>query len=407
MTNTVRLSVLASLVALMLLPLTIFAYDAGNDATDRGNVDTYFNFTIVDTNNSFAVGGDIDSFEYYAANTNPFRVVLVDGDVVEWVSEEITPAASGINTYDPGDGVTVEAGWDIAIYSAETGVISFDFSGAPAYFEPNNAGLPTVGETLSYEGNQNRHYSINATLAVVDTDTDDDGILNEADKCEGPLTADDFPMYLDKQAKNRFKWDGTQFITNAKAGVMGEFHPTLVMTYGCTGEQILDAMKEATGLDFGGEYKYGITKGTIEAWIAGVYLLDTVTVNSANYLGANSVAVLDDSKDYIVKASGTWTNRGVESVDAEYSNYNNIGWVDGPDGGYPANLIDLQVEKSFVNWGALNDTTHTYEIPLSPSLDGVVNFRVFDHIDLNTEPDGSWYGDNVGSLTVKIYADLY
>ncbi len=255
--------------------------------------------------------------------------------------------------------------------------------------------------------------ALESLTPVVNPDVDDDGVLNDVDKCEGTV-ADVFPQYGNKQAKNRFMLNASDvWVTNAKPGTMGGFAPTIADTYGCSGMQILDAMSEATGLDFGGEYKFGITKGTLEAWIAGEYyvgktLVDTVVVNSALPTGANSLVVLDDENDYFLKASGTWTNRGVELVDAEFSNYNNLGWVDGPDGGYPADLIDLQVNNAFVTWGSLPASpTNSYEIPFAPLTDGVVNFRVFDHADLNAEPDGSWYGDNVGSLTVEIYEDLY
>ncbi len=244
------------------------------------------------------------------------------------------------------------------------------------------------------------------------TDNDNDGVLSDVDKCEGTV-ADVFPNYGDKTAKNRWMLNADEvWKTNAKPGTMGSFQPTIASTYGCSGLQILDAMSEATGLDFGGEYKFGITKGTIEAWMAGEYYigktwLETVTVNAALATGASSVAILDDANAYFLKASGVWTNRGVEQVDAEFSNYNNLGWVDGPDGGYPADLIDLQVNNGFVAWGAAVSPTNTYEIPFAPAADGTVSFRVFDHGDLNGTPDGSWYGDNVGMLSVDIYEDKW
>ena len=66
----------------------------GNPATDRAVVDSYANFTIVDTNNSAAFDGTFTAIEYWAGRAGDIRFVIVDSnDKVTWVSDVIQAAA--------------------------------------------------------------------------------------------------------------------------------------------------------------------------------------------------------------------------------------------------------------------------------------------------------------------------
>jgi len=142
-------------------------FTVGNDATERLITDTYYNFTIIDTNNPSSELGALNTFSYYAKNTNTFSFVLIDeSDVVQWVSDPITPAGIGAQSWSSLTPVPVELGWNLGLYFASTGTVPFTYTGAPAWYEPNNAGLPMVGETLSYAGSSNRIYSFVATGTV-------------------------------------------------------------------------------------------------------------------------------------------------------------------------------------------------------------------------------------------------
>jgi len=161
--------ILAILGGLVLIFAFVSSVDAavlsiGNDDEPRPVVDTYHNFTIIDTNNPATANGEIDTFKYYASNTNPFKFVVVDGSgVVKWISSLITPASAGKYTYS--EVVPVNTGWNVGLYFQSTGTVPFAYDGAadPAYYEPNNAGEPTVDETLSYAGSSDRYYSFVAT----------------------------------------------------------------------------------------------------------------------------------------------------------------------------------------------------------------------------------------------------
>jgi len=136
----------------------------GNDDEPRPVVDTYHNFTIIDTNNPATANGEIDTFKYYASNTNSFKFVVVDGSgVVKWISSLITPVAAGKYVYS--EVVPVNTGWNVGLYFQSTGTVPFAYDGIadPAYYESNNAGEPIVGETLSYAGSSDRYYSFVAT----------------------------------------------------------------------------------------------------------------------------------------------------------------------------------------------------------------------------------------------------
>jgi hypothetical protein len=147
---------------------------AGNDTYGpevRPFVDTYGNFVIVDTNHPVSANGWLTKFDYYAVNPFALRFILVDGnDVVQWVSDEIIPPATGVNTFTPTSPVPAQKGWNVGLYFAATGnsingTIPYEYTGAPAYYRWNQSGspLPVVGKTLTYESSSSRIYSFAVT----------------------------------------------------------------------------------------------------------------------------------------------------------------------------------------------------------------------------------------------------
>jgi hypothetical protein len=255
----------------------------------------------------------------------------------------------------------------------------------------------------NYQGG-NRVGEWRTTLGSADdiSDLDNDGVEVGDDLCPGTV-ADVFPSFNDKQAKGRWMFDGTVWKTNAKDGTQGGFLPTMESTYGCSGEQILDALTAATGGDFSGHYKYGITKGLIEDWMAGVYKVETVTVPAADADGVTSLTVLDSDYDYVLRASGTAYACNVDgcviSFDADYSTSDGgTSWDNGvaaPYAIYGEDLLDLKVNGSFVNWGAYN-SGHSYEYDLAGG-NTPVTLGVYD----------LHYESNSGNLTVDILVELW
>ena len=146
------------------------ATNYGNAAIARTYTDTFYAFSIVDTVATAPSGGVITDLNYYAANTNPFRFVLIDsvaGGNVLWVSPDITPAGVGAATFTPSVPVPVQAGNAIGIYSDSYGVIPFDlntpyFAGSgPDPFTLYNEPVPAAGDTLPFVGITDRDYSYN------------------------------------------------------------------------------------------------------------------------------------------------------------------------------------------------------------------------------------------------------
>ncbi len=130
--------------------------------------------------------------------------------------------------------------------------------------------------------------------------------------------------------------------------------------------------------------------------------LETVSVDSALIGGANSTNTLESGQTYLIVAKGTWQNRTFENVDARFTTPDS--WatqLEAPQGGYPDNLLELQVDGQFVDWSSYS-STHEYNVVVTG--DGTTaNFGVFDG-DANTNTQNpSWFGDNIGSLTVDIY----
>jgi hypothetical protein len=135
----------------------------GNDTSLRPITDTRANFVVVDTNKPSTFNGVLHKFKYYATTKNPFRFLVVDSSSsIKWVSNQITPAVIGLNSFTPTTPVKIKPGWNVGIYFASTGTIPFEYSGKPANYTNGGYGVPVKGNTLSFEGSSNRIYSFEA-----------------------------------------------------------------------------------------------------------------------------------------------------------------------------------------------------------------------------------------------------
>lgn len=128
--------------------------------------------------------------------------------------------------------------------------------------------------------------------------------------------------------------------------------------------------------------------------------LQELQVSANNMSGVNS-SVLTNNRVYLVETSGVWDNaNGRDDVDAEY--WSRDGWSTIGDfennPSYDPREIDLVINNQNIFWGAYN-SDHLYKTVLMGE-GGSVNFRIYDY---NLDESIAWYGDNVGSLTVKIY----
>lgn len=246
-----------------------------------------------------------------------------------------------------------------------------------------------------------------------DADIDGDSVANEGDKCSSTV-ADTWTT--SQLGVNRLMWNGTKWVTkNPKGKVVSDASTSMAYTSGCSCKQILDAVTATFGSQMEGHYKFGCSKSVLNDWnmdwsdgvLDGKKYLETVTVDSAVMGGASSVASLMTGKNYLFESSGTWTNRPGEAVDTKFTTMD--GWVtptDAPDGGYDPKLLDLQVNASFMDWGAYS-AVHEYSMMYTPAATAPVNFRVFDGDVATNTPTPGWYGDNVGSIMVKLSQKLW
>jgi hypothetical protein len=172
--KTLLTAVLAAAMALS-AATAAFAVSAtiGNSAIDRPSVDSWQNFTIVDTNNPAPFDGVFDQIDYYAERAGSVQFILVDAtDTVTWVSDVFTANAAGAQTATLSAPAGVTAGSNLGVYSLNAGVVSFSYDGtaSPAEFENYGAGVPAVGETLTYVGSSARVYSMNAQITATSPD---------------------------------------------------------------------------------------------------------------------------------------------------------------------------------------------------------------------------------------------
>ncbi len=137
-------------------------------------------------------------------------------------------------------------------------------------------------------------------------------------------------------------------------------------------------------------------------------LVETDTVHSASSTPTVGVNNLTDGQTYLLVASGTWKNATLNVTDPAYASVDN--WTTYMRGYDIApyyegsNDLELQVDNSFVNWGAYQPS-HEYAY-LYTGTGNPVSFIVFDGnaTVASPTPNPSWYGDNSGDLQVSVYA---
>ena len=609
-------------------------FEIGNETITRPNVDTYSNFVIVDTNDYSVVDGYVRDFNYWAANSNSFKFLIVDDSkIVKWKSDLITPNGTipGVNTYTPSTSPIIEKGWYIGLYFQNTGTIPFTYDSVAeyAYYTPNHWGEPAIGSSIVTAGTTQRFYSFYANVDVirygeitnpdvdeivngtvvfqaylidndedlvqwavrkgtcaagtgtvwgnvdyhnnpftwellapytrffnssanvetwlegkycfvfnptedggeseirltrefyVETDEDNDGVLNIVDNCQstynpdqedwnnnyigdvcddsdsdlimdnldncvntpntdqlnhdtdewGDMCDDDddndgfldggdnCPLVSNDQADldgdgdgdvcdddidgdgvlnsvdkcddtsadilfgqlgvNRWRVEGTSglLLWNTRlpnGNGPNHFNVTLTDTYGCSCTQILDAIHTATAEELQGHYAYGCSKSILEDWMAGLYyvgpiLIDTITVKSDESI-ASTTKTISPEKTYILRASGTYTFAtwaGDPLADAKCSYggasdpLSRLVWTSGDILPVPyRNYLEIRVNNNIVDWGVpsgeCNDTDHEYEMEIT----GV------NHFDFNIYDGGAIF-DNSGDLTVEIFEDKW
>ena len=137
-------------------------------------------------------------------------------------------------------------------------------------------------------------------------------------------------------------------------------------------------------------------------------LVETDVVNSSLSSPTAGTHTLANGQTYLLVASGTWQNGSRDAADASYVSADN--WMtylmgdDVPPYMLGDGSLSLQVDGSFVNWGAYQPT-HEYAY-LYAGTGSPVNFMVFDGDATVASPtaNASWYGDNSGNLDINVYA---
>jgi len=131
-------------------------------------------------------------------------------------------------------------------------------------------------------------------------------------------------------------------------------------------------------------------------------LVETLQVSANSPVPKISVNTLQSGVTYLIKVSGTWQDTSVANhfIDAEYTTFDTWQtYMDGtPHWGPPQK--DLNVNGADVNWGTYNPA-HEYKL-LYPGTGAPVSFMIIDK-DPSLPIDPTWYTDNVGFLTVRIF----
>lgn len=379
-------------------------HELGNDLIDRAYLDTYANFSIVDTE-TYSENGLLYKLEYYAGRDSMFKFLLVDeSKEVVWKSDAIYPdSVNDVNTYILGTPVAYESGWTIGFWFQGNGVIPFDYNGAadPLYYTPNGNGEPNVGDIITTQGTTKRDYSYRAYIE--EYDSDNDGVVDSKDYCS-ETTSDQFEL-----GTNRWMYDGSEWVTNSPNDKGPKVGFTMEETLGCGCNQIIDHMEAITGFEFEGHRKYGCSKSLVQDWISGMYYIGTYKVPVTNGDGIDTDFDSVEGTQYYVEAEGTyrfapWGAYGI--ADAEWA-YRNDGyaepiaphmWTVG-ENSYPSIVgLDVQIDSTNIDWGDYSED-HMYSTMVT-GTGNPLNFAIYD----------SAYGDNydIGDgMHVHVYGVLH
>ncbi len=255
-----------------------------------------------------------------------------------------------------------------------------------------------------------------------DSDDDDDGIKNNDDLCPTGTSAD--TNWLKPWGTNRWQvqQNGSVLSWFQNKPVKGTPTPTpketLAYTCGCNGHQILKELSPF-GNTMLGHWKFGPSSSVVEEFsldcqdgeIDGRYLLDTVNVPSDGTI-IDSIYTTMNGVEYFLKASGTYTfatgwgtdgngiNYGIADAKFNYRSaaYNGgtPGWVDGGTWADPyTNYLQVQTDSQTINWIEAFNPGHIYTATFVGD-DDKIHFTILDNA----------YGDNSGSINVKIYGTL-
>jgi len=191
LTSIARLTMLAMLATLVFVTAASAATigTPSSGITNRTYLDGYQNFAILDTAQVATEAGTVSQINYYAATTGTIKFILADaGDIVRYVSPDVTVTSAGAGTYTLPEPVAVDVGYRIGYYTQGAAVIPFDFSYGMIQYAGDNSGVPAVGQIFPGVNISSRTYSFGAEVTppiVVppDTDADDDGVDDDADNC--------------------------------------------------------------------------------------------------------------------------------------------------------------------------------------------------------------------------------
>ncbi len=360
--------------------------------------------------NVYANFGVSDDLKFYDCRYN---VVPVVGSVAGFTTVTFDPTVAypvttrgGVNASPfacpavPADMDVLSAGSNIRVFALNVGDASVNDVGLDGYLDKVVVSVNSDVTTYDFDP---------------DLDLDDDGVLNDQDKCAGTTVDGSWTM---PWGTNRFQvmadgngvlgWYQNQPVKKGK-GTQAVKVYDMDYSYGCNGHQILEMLQNELGNVMNGHVKYGLSGGILKEFnldmsdgvLDGMYHIETVVVPATNTYDVSSVATLLSGHDYKFKASGTANAGDSIAFDADYSyrTGSSSTWTDSVSTyEYLGDtLLDLTVNNGFVNWDddATYNMDHVYWYDMA-GADASVSFKIYD----------TYYPGNTGSLMVDIYAQI-
>jgi len=144
----------------------------GNPVIDRSTSDTWSNFILALTSQTFAHSGTLTDWSVWAANSGSLGLLVLEdlgsGAYNVRAADQVSVVA-GLNTFSfiPDSGTSsVDAGWLLGLWIGSAKV-DFDFGGESVAWCSSNgcsASLPTAQTSLTLSGRGSRTYSVQANV---------------------------------------------------------------------------------------------------------------------------------------------------------------------------------------------------------------------------------------------------
>lgn len=141
----------------------------GNPAVPAPLTDSYYNFSIVDTNNPISGTGALDYWQVYASTSGQVELLIVEPDTYDIYASNLESVTPGLNTFTLPTPISGANGDYVGFWEGNPSSVEYSINGPvpqeigfdslPVLFTNDNTGVP-ITSVGPFQGDGDRAYSI-------------------------------------------------------------------------------------------------------------------------------------------------------------------------------------------------------------------------------------------------------